>query len=83
MGEVEGLGVEGELGFQCRDDRFGAAEAVGLFLELQQGVGDALVGELGRQGVGLSRGDYVIVLAVQLEDGAGLAADALGGERSA
>src|SRR5512142_875942 len=37
-GEVERLGVEGELGFQGGDDRFGAAEAVGFFLELQQGM---------------------------------------------
>ena len=42
--EAQGLGVEGEFGFQRGDDRFGAAEAVGLVLELQQGVGDALVG---------------------------------------
>ncbi len=32
--------------------------------ELQQGVGDALVGELGGQGVGLGRGDDQVVLAV-------------------
>jgi hypothetical protein len=64
VGEVQGLGVEGEFGLDSRDDGFGAAEAVALGLELQQGVGDALVGELGRQGVRLGRGDYVIVLAV-------------------
>jgi hypothetical protein len=62
--EVEDLGVEGKLGFEGGDDRFGAAEAVGLFLELQQGVGDAVVGELGREGVCLRRGDYGIVLTV-------------------
>ena len=64
VGEVQGLGVEGEFGFEGCDDRFCAAEAVGLAGELQQGVGDALVGELGGQGVGLGRGDDEIVLAV-------------------
>ena len=64
MGEVEGLGVEGELGFERPDDRFCAAEAVGLAGELQQGVGDALVGELGCHHVGLGRRDDDVVLAV-------------------
>jgi hypothetical protein len=43
VGEVEGLGVEGEFGFEGADDRFWAKEAVGLVGELQEGVGDALV----------------------------------------
>jgi len=64
VGEVEGLGVEGEFGLDGGDDRFGTAEAVGLFLELQQGVRDALVGELGGQGVGLGRRDDRVVPAV-------------------
>ena len=64
VGEVERLGVEGELGFQGGDDRFGAAEAVGFLLELQQGVRDALVGEPGGQGVGLRGRDDQIVLAL-------------------
>jgi hypothetical protein len=64
VGEVEGLGVEGELGFQGGDDRFGAAEAVGLFLELQQRVRDALMGELGGQGVRLRGRDDQVVLAL-------------------
>jgi len=64
VGEVEGLGVEGEFGFQGGDDRFGAAEAVRLFLELQQGVRDALVGELGGERVGLRGRDDQVVLAV-------------------
>jgi len=64
VGEVEGLGVEGELCLDSRDDGFCAAEAVALAGELQQGVGNALVGELRSQGVGLGRGDDLIVLAV-------------------
>jgi hypothetical protein len=64
VGEVEGLGVEGEFGFQGGDDRFGAAEAMGLAGELEQGVGDALVGEPSGQGVGLRGRDDHVVLAL-------------------
>ena len=62
--EVEGLGVQGELGFQRGDDRFSAAEAVALLFELEQGVRDALMGELGGEGVGLARRDNGVVLAL-------------------
>ena len=64
VGEVEGLGVQGEFGLQSRDDRFCAEEAVGLAGEFHQGVGDALAGQLGGHRVGLGRGDDDVVLAV-------------------